>query len=294
MKAGQTNILIVEDDFDISDSFARFLRNAGYEVDEAASLKEAKERLFVRTYHVAVIDIMLAGPDRKNRDGLRVADEIRQMGEGTLAIVVSQQEDTQVAADTIQNQGVYRYLSKVTIEQQGLDALSSAVAAAAEQVSLNLFGLMQDAASGAPVRRGCLDYIAGTGSKMIVNFNKWAGLFKPLIPPTVIEEAIDAFVPLWAPILPLKTANDFISCTVSPPCLVGTFWSKAAGAAMTIVLCEPATLGRIGSESVLPELAGLTEVKSARRTQRKLLSATAFLRTDLARSDFEERMRPAV
>lgn len=291
-KSTKARVLVVEDDLDIRDSFARYLRSNGYIVDEADGLAMAIQRIADVTYHVAVVDIMLAGPDRKNRDGLRVADEINRIGEGTLSIIVSQQEDTQVAADTLQNQGVYRYLSKVSIEQQGLEVLLSAVASAMSKVELTAFGSGPDT-SGKVNFLSCLDYIAGSGPQMIVNFNKWTSLFKPQVSPRLLEDTLDSFISLWAPILPMKSASELISFHPVPPCLVGTFWSKVLGEPVTLVICQPGTLeeGRVGQ--VLPELKVAPEIESARQIQKKILATAAFLRRDLKRSDFEERMRPA-
>ncbi len=56
-------VLVLEDDADVRRSVVRFLRHAGYSVDEAVDLASADERLSVNEYDVAVLDRTVPGGD---------------------------------------------------------------------------------------------------------------------------------------------------------------------------------------------------------------------------------------
>lgn len=284
-------ILVVEDEFDIRDSFARFLRAQGYEVDEATSFDDARSQIASRTYHVALIDIMLAGPDRKNRDGLKLVDEIRAQDEGTASIVISQQEDAQVAADTLQQQGVYRYVSKVSIEQEGLDLLAHTVQKACVQVKLAPFGWISGR-SGDRIPRDCLTYVAGEGERLIISYNRWAHHFGPKVSPHVVEEALGTFISRWAPVLPYKDREEYITLLADPPCLAGTFWSKTLGIAVTLMICPSDAAEAVSSGGTISEIVNSNEIDPDRRYTKGPLVGLVFKRPDLLRSQFADRLQP--
>jgi hypothetical protein len=234
---------------------------------------------------------MLAGPDRKNRDGLKLVDQIKAQDEGTASIVISQQEDAQVAADTLQQQGVYRYLSKISIEQEGLDVLVQTVQSASAQVKLAPFGWISGR-SGGRIPRDCLTYIAGEGERLIILYNKWAHHFGPKVSPHVVEHALDVFISRWAPILPYRDRDDYISLLSNPACLVGTFWSKAIGIAVTLMICPSEAVEEILSGVAISEVASSNEIDPDRRYTKGSLVGLAFKRPDLSRSLFADRLLP--
>jgi DNA-binding response OmpR family regulator len=56
-------VLLLEDDPDMARSVARFLRHAGYSVDETRTLAAADERLAIHSYDVLVLDRSVPGGD---------------------------------------------------------------------------------------------------------------------------------------------------------------------------------------------------------------------------------------
>lgn len=60
---GRVRVLVLDDDHDVRRSVARFLRRAGYVVDEAGSLADADEKLAVNEYDLAVFDRTLGDGD---------------------------------------------------------------------------------------------------------------------------------------------------------------------------------------------------------------------------------------
>lgn len=116
----KTRILIVEDEDAIRGPYKTSLERRGYNVDEATNLDTAIERINVITYHVAIVDLMLAGPGVPNLDGLEVLKQLRILNEGTKSIVLSTQKDAQVSADTVQEYSAFRYVKKEIISREGL------------------------------------------------------------------------------------------------------------------------------------------------------------------------------
>src|SRR4051812_5169300 len=99
-------IILIEDTPSARDNFATALRGSGYDVDTAADLLEAKRRLLDRTYHVALVDIYLGGPDNfANEEGRVVLDFLDELGEGTVPVVVSATHRPQLTADLFQVHG---------------------------------------------------------------------------------------------------------------------------------------------------------------------------------------------
>jgi CheY-like chemotaxis protein len=285
-------VLVVEDEVLIRANIATFLRSENYDVDVAVDLEDAVSRVRSKTYHVAVIDIMLAGPDRKNRDGLKVVEEIRSMEEGTLAIVVSQQEDPQVAADTLQGEHVYRYISKVKIEQEGLDVLGAVVRKAADSARLNLFGSAVRPGDKVCTPLTALDYVGGIGPEMLVASNNWANLLGRKVFPREVEDAIAGFLPSWAPLLPEIGAKEYLGMNREPACLVGTFWSKVSSCAVTLIICANDGVESVLSGAVTPECSRANEIVLGARYVKRGLTGLVFRRAGLSRAEFLPKTQP--
>ena len=71
-------ILLVEDEEDIAEILALFLRNEGYSVDIAGTLAQARQRLDAVTYTLVNTDLRL--PDG---DGLEIANRAAELGART-------------------------------------------------------------------------------------------------------------------------------------------------------------------------------------------------------------------
>ena len=107
-------ILVVEDYGPLRDTLAVRLDLRGYRVSPAASLEEAMQHLDILEFDLALIDIMLNGPDDlSNRDGLAVLKRVKRSGSLTKALVLSGQPDPQLSADIGFEYRADGYLSKV-------------------------------------------------------------------------------------------------------------------------------------------------------------------------------------
>src|ERR1039457_2185797 len=140
----KSKILLVDDEMSVRRPYSEFLRDEGFLVDEADSLQAAVRLSNDKTYHIALVDVILSRTDPGNRDGLRVLQHIGSLGEGTVCIVVSQQEDPQLAADVVPEYGALRYLSKTKIRRESLAVLRDAAVQAAQKCTLHPFGLAED------------------------------------------------------------------------------------------------------------------------------------------------------
>lgn len=82
------SILLVEDDNDIADLIALYLRRDQYEVEVAASGEAALEQLHVKPWDLFVLDVNLPGID-----GFRVLEEIRTRSNAPVIVVTARADD---------------------------------------------------------------------------------------------------------------------------------------------------------------------------------------------------------
>jgi response regulator RpfG family c-di-GMP phosphodiesterase len=111
------SVLIVDDENGVRDLLTRWLEAGGYSVTTAANAEEALGRLEVSPPAVAVCDIRMPG-----RDGLWLAERIRQSYPETAVIMATGVQDVGPAVQTLR-QGVIDYLTKPF----GRDRLQEAV-----------------------------------------------------------------------------------------------------------------------------------------------------------------------
>lgn len=112
------SVLIVDDENGARDLMARWLESGGYSVTTASNAEEALSRLEASPPAVALCDIRMPG-----RDGLWLAERIRQRYPETAVIMATGVHDVGPAVETLR-QGVIDYLTKPF----GRDRLREAVA----------------------------------------------------------------------------------------------------------------------------------------------------------------------
>jgi two-component system response regulator HydG len=93
-------ILLIDDDPSILKAFSRFLTGAGYDVDEAASLAEAKEHVSSGLFDAVILDLYL--PDGKGIDWIA---ELRADFPGMAIVLITGQGDIPVAVEAMQRGG---------------------------------------------------------------------------------------------------------------------------------------------------------------------------------------------
>lgn len=258
-------VLIVEDRPDLVQRFREIVETLGVEVDTACSKKEAIEKVRCRTYHLALVDIMLAGDDIMDRGGIDVLKYINSLNEGTKAIVASGSHDVRVPVE-VWNQGALKYLVKRDIK--GSEDLLDPVRDGLKDVSLKLYGFLDN----------IIAYLAHPGEaasyedQILFGWGEGAAAMSELLSK------------VFAPVLPvLKSRNSGIKFCLdqNQKTLAGPLWSKGLGRPIWVLL-GPST-----SSVMLPEGVNLETILE---THVGGLTGRIWLYDTCPRSYFEEHL----
>jgi len=103
---GKANILIVDDDENIRRTLRLILESEGYDVDEAASGKEAVEKSKKKIYNLALLDIVL--PDMQ---GTQLLKELGETTPKMVKIMITGYPNLENAVESL-NYGADAYLIK--------------------------------------------------------------------------------------------------------------------------------------------------------------------------------------
>lgn len=101
-----TRVLIVDDEEGIRRTTGIFLKDAGYEVETAANVNEAAERLAVQHFDVVLSDIVMPGDD-----GIRLLEIVRANSPLTQFILITGEPTVETATDALRL-GAFDYLPK--------------------------------------------------------------------------------------------------------------------------------------------------------------------------------------
>ena len=82
------NILVVEDQSDISDIVMKYLESSGYSCDLAENGFEALEYFSMNTYHLILLDVMMPGID-----GFEVLTRVREISDVPIIMLTAKQEE---------------------------------------------------------------------------------------------------------------------------------------------------------------------------------------------------------
>lgn len=121
------DILVAEDDFNLGEALAGFLRDKGHRVDLATNGREALEFLKDRTYPLVITDLVMP-----EADGLAVLRAAKQKDKATLVVMMTGYASLDSAIEATR-EGAYNYLRK-PFKLQELDI---AVANAAKLLALH-------------------------------------------------------------------------------------------------------------------------------------------------------------
>jgi CheY-like chemotaxis protein len=228
----QYRVLVVEDDLDASGHFARALREQGYAVDIANDLKAAVNLINAKTYHGALVDIMLAGErDRTNRDGLQVLRRLAEMNEGTRSIVLSGQYEPQLSADTLQEYKAAQYLDKGNIRQQGTKLITEKMAEVLRDVRLLRYGRR---GGKSKEEIGVLTFLSGGSTEEAMWIDRCLRSLKPAGGYAGLRQFFETFCEPLLPLLPATATAAPMSINTDHRVAVGDFWSKALGQAISL------------------------------------------------------------
>lgn len=236
------NLLIVEDNKEWCDSYARAASREGFDsIKIAVDLARARRLIDEMQFAVAFIDIALNGADDRNIDGMQVMEKIREAGDPTSIVVVtgrSGRDVLHITRDAIKKYGALDIVGKQTIEPQdirrllgtGLDAYRR------EIVSEDLTPV--DALRGLEPTRFWEDRML----RSIRVRDGVAGLKK------FLGQLLNQYLPLLPP-----RDNEPVSVDIGTGLAHGALWSRGSGRALAIVFGHDS----VQEESLRPDSAGV-------------------------------------
>ena len=119
--SGAAKLLVVDDEVDTCDNLRDILNDVGFDVDVAHSGEEALALFAERHYDVALLDLKMPG-----MSGLELYQRIKEMGRGTVAIIVTAYATHETAHSALKA-GAWKVLTKPVELGRLLDLISEAV-----------------------------------------------------------------------------------------------------------------------------------------------------------------------
>jgi CheY-like chemotaxis protein len=240
----RTRVLVVEDIETLRESYMLNLELEGeFRVHGARDLQEAITALARCTYHVALVDIMLAGEsDESNRDGVTVLERIRDLGEGTQAVALSGQRHTQLAAQIVRDYGAFDYLDKNEVSQVGFAAIAAKVTAAATASPV-----------GAVPSWDAIAATLGDGRSEAVFVSELMGELKFKGGAATLTSVLPAAAQHLAPLAPATTGGG-VSLDPAQGTFHGSFWSKGQGCAIDFAIGRTADAPQVGDADASSDL----------------------------------------
>jgi len=108
----KAKILVVDDDETIRATFRAWLLEEGFEVDVAATGKEAIDKSQSEVYNLALVDIRL--PDM---EGIRLLKEMKETTPRMRKIIVTGYPDLQNAVASVRNNADYYFIKPVSLDE---------------------------------------------------------------------------------------------------------------------------------------------------------------------------------
>ena len=241
----RVRLLVVEDEETTRNMYVRNLGlKENYRIDVAADLTAAIQALESCTYQVAIVDIMLAGPkDTANRDGVMVLERLRDLDEGTLAIVLSAQDETQLVREFLKEYDAYDYLSKDALLKRGLDQMIELVAKAGDNSPVGRSPDWDLVVASLAGERDEPMFVSEVMGKLA-----FKGGFENL------RGNLSSTLRYLVPLVPARDDSGGLDFDENRDAFSGLFWSKGQGCAIEFVLSGST---RDGSDASRPEADGV-------------------------------------
>lgn len=210
-------VLVVEDDETLLRQYVTSIKDLGIEVDGASTRDEAMACVDRKTYHLALIDVMLT-LQRNDRGGLDVMEQIRQLDEGTEMIALSGADEVDVPVEALQKYGAKRYILKHKIKsfQEVLEPIQETLATAPR---LKTYGRY----------RSLIDYLAIGHDTETFWVDKALRLLKPMEGWSGLNAFVSLFFGRYAPLLPKLDTKLLSEFNETEGLLIINLWSKAVG-----------------------------------------------------------------
>ncbi|MCB0208827.1 MAG: response regulator [Anaerolineae bacterium] len=271
--SSKKRILVVENLEGLRTQYTIGLEMADFEVDSVSNLQEALDIIDAKTFHVALVDLMLNDPHDTVMQGLDILEKLRAVNEGTQAIVISGQKEPGTAVDTITEYQAADYIPKAQILNEGMGFLIKEVSQLAASTELKKFGNYKSIVS----------VMAGGTKSEVVWADSLLRILKPKNGFIGLQNFLTQFCEPMLPLLPQKET--------SPPFLVhkeqrfanGKFWSKGLGKPLELVICRAAE----AAELLAQKIHTTWQTDSLLEYENSELKGYAFgLPNEVTRSDF--------
>lgn len=215
------------------------METKGYYVDGAGNLQNALQLVNVKTYHVALVDIMLGGKfDRLNRDGLKILKRMQELDEGNQRVVLSgQDEERQLVRDILKDYEAFDYLDKVELYKRGFSLLYDMISRALKNCQIALYGWQKvKYVSGEKMEpKDVLSFLAGTSGNVSIWVDRCLRALQPKGGYIGLQRFLKNFCDPLAPMMPLINVVEPASIDERRRLLGGKFWSKSLGEAIEVV-----------------------------------------------------------
>jgi CheY-like chemotaxis protein len=274
-------ILIVEDVKNMRDTWRAVFKHEDFRADGAATLEEAMRAIDRTSYHVALVDIMLAGEkDVSDRGGVSVLQYLSDLHEPTQCLVISGQDtDITLVRDLLKDFAVFDYIEKKNIEQQGNDIVNKKVKNAAGECSLT-----KPIGWSSLIRSLLADYSEDRKAAYVVEHNAVSRWLPILAFRGGFENFSNSLVAMCQNLAPLHAASagdKILSFHEAPNVLSGMYWSKGQGTAVELLV-----FGNGSPRESVDKQWDLANRNILYDRTKADLSTIAVARPDLSRSDF--------
>ena len=207
---------------DIIDDLRKYFTDV--QIDEASSEEAAMQAIRNRTYHLAVLDIMLT-EEKGHRGGLNVLDELKKLNEGTVAIMLSATPDINCAIHAIRSRIVVDYIHKNEL-RNNIDLLINPIREALATAHIPIYGKYGRLTS----------YLSSPGDPAVWEYGAMTTIstvgFDPL------NHALSDTFRNITPVLKRSGAEATPGFKIDKQssALHGVFWSKSRGHAVAVCL----------------------------------------------------------
>lgn len=215
-------ILVVDNNQAVRNICSNILYKEGYEVDVSSNLKEVLTRAKSKTYHVALIEVLLAD-DIKNTDGLVVMDYLNKLAEGTKIICLSAQQSIAIARDVFTKYNAFYYIDKSSIK--GSKDIIDPVSKACEECSINYYN-----------NRSSLNALLADNELVPFWENEMMTLLKPKNGFEGLSRCFHILLKDFLPIRKLQDTDIFCVADGTLRAVYGKCWSKSIGKGICFIV----------------------------------------------------------
>jgi ActR/RegA family two-component response regulator len=266
-------ILVVENVAGLCQTYMISLERAGFAVDGAGSLQEALDLMDARTFHVALVDLMLRDPeDSASMEGLDVLQKVKELDEGTQSIVLSGQEDVQTVVETIKQYGAFYYISKAELQERGVGYLVEQISKALESVKIKRYG---GAENVLPVLAG--GEMTRWVDRCLITLQPKGGYYG-------LRSFFAEFCESMVPLMPQRGISQPLAIYRDRCLATGRFWSKCLALPVELVVCSEEN-----APQLLQEKPEWSNSRSRSEHRSSGLVGYAFDLPGVARSEFVEK-----